>query len=141
MKHNDGACAPLDTGVTKTSIDLTSCGTDQAPLDVLPSLSNTSKIRTTDIALNMGRVSSEVPADIAASSLVPETKDNSLPLAKLQTKTCQPLKPLVPASALDRLGFEPVEPPCTVGESFPFFECPPSEFYCRTNLRPIKISK
>jgi len=54
VERNDGACAPLDTGVTKTSIDLASCGANWIPLEVLPSLSNTSKIRTADIALNTG---------------------------------------------------------------------------------------
>jgi len=82
----------------------------------------------------------KVLADIAVSSLVPETKDNSLPLAKLQTKTCQPLKLLVPASTLDRLGFEPVEPPCTVGESFPFFKCPPSEYTAGQICGPSKLA-
>ena len=129
---NDGACAPLDTGVAKTSTDLTSHGTDRVPSVILSSLSNTSKIQIADIASNTSRVSTEVPADMAASSSALETRDNVPPLGNLQTKPCQPLKPgLVPVSMLDQLGFKPVESPCVVGESFSFFECfvcPPSEY-------------
>ena len=80
----------------------------------------------------MSQVSTEVPADVAALSSAPETSDNVPPLGNLQTKPCQPLKPgLMPVSALDQLGFKPVESPCVVGESFSFFECfvcPPSEY-------------
>ena len=131
VECDDGACTPLDNGETKTSTDLTSCSTNRVPLEVLPSLSNTSKMQTVDIASNMGQVSSEVLANVAASSSAPETRAN-VPLGKFQTKPFQPLKPgLVPASMLDRLGVKPVESPCVVGESFHFFKCfvcPPSEY-------------
>ncbi|KIM57583.1 hypothetical protein SCLCIDRAFT_28687 [Scleroderma citrinum Foug A] len=66
----------------------------------------------------MSQVSAEVPADVAALSSAPETRDNVPPLGNLQTKPCQPLKPgLMPVSALDQLGFKPVESPCVVGQT------------------------